>query len=129
MRNRNTPIKRYVSTRRNTGIIRNKPVQRKTPVKKQSDKRKVDIVTYREKEALFLLKNPICQIQRPGCWHVSAQVHHTDGRGIHYLDESTWKAVCAGPCHDDITIRSKQAIKDGLSNSRTKKIDRTSKFK
>lgn len=112
-----------------TGFLkRSQPLLRKKPLNRMSAKRKKDSRTYREKRKAFLKSNPYCQAcKRDDIWRddgssggvgfgfrrCSQQIHHTLKRGKHYLDESTWIAVCC-QCHRWIHSHPKEARKLGL---------------
>lgn len=104
-----------------------KPLKR-TPLKKKpffikpiADKRAKKLRIYGKRRKAFLKLHTTCEIKGHSCTIRATEVHHTDGReGILLLLESKWKAVCHN-CHVEITEYSKQAIKDGNSNSRHKK--------
>jgi hypothetical protein len=61
-----------------------------TRIKDVVDKRKDDDKIYFERRKIFLAKNPQCAVfpEKKSC-----EVHHKKGRGIFYLDESTWLPV------------------------------------
>ena len=99
-------------------------IRRRTPVKKISDKHSKELKVYSQLRQDFLSKHTECQIKKPGCWIVATQVHHEQGRGILLNDTSKWKAVCSGPCHDEITENSAQAIEDGHSRRRNTPVER-----
>jgi hypothetical protein len=100
-------------------------IKKRKAVKKISDKHAEELEIYYKLREDFLNKHTECEIRKPGCFGVSNQVHHDRGRGKYLLDVSTWKAICGGPCHDEITVKSKEAIEDGHSQRRNTPIQRT----
>lgn len=62
------------------------------PIKKVSDKRKVENREYTKLRKEFLADNPICFIE--GCSKIADTIEHTAGRGINYLNVDTWKPCC-----------------------------------
>jgi hypothetical protein len=94
----------------------------KRPIKPKSDKKDILDVLYSKmrKEFLNEPENATCRAKLPGCLNVYKQeltVHHTKGRGLYYLDKTTWIPLCMA-CHMWVTDNSKQAIDMGLSQSR-----------
>jgi hypothetical protein len=94
---------------------------KRTPIKKKphkiskvSEKRKYDLVQYREDRLRYLKANPICEAALGCCTRKATDVHHQKGRGIMLNDQAFWIAVCR-KCHDWITEHSKEAIEMGLS--------------
>ena len=65
---------------------------RRTPIRRVSKKRRMDVVAYSRKRAQFLALHPECQV--PECSQPSNEVHHMKGRGRFYLAVSTWMACC-----------------------------------
>ena len=89
------------------------------PIKKVSDKRKVDNESYLLLRQMFLQKNPICQVDN--CQLKSVQCHHKKGRvGDNYLDTTTWLAVC-NDHHHKIEMNPVWAKEQGYSESRLSK--------
>ena len=78
-----------------SGSRRFKFRQRK-PLRPMSKKRRSESAIYRVLRASFLHEHPKCE--RPGCSKPSECVHHRFGRGVNYLDVSTWSASCL-PCN------------------------------
>lgn len=66
---------------------------------------------------MFLAEHPFCEvpisIEVPGCLVRSSEVHHMKGRGIHFLSEEHWLAVCHS-CHQWIEDHKKEARVLGL---------------
>lgn len=61
----------------------------------------------------FLEKNPICQIQAPGCTHKATCVHHKAGRGVTaVLDQTTWEPSCHS-CNDYVETYDQWARDNG----------------
>jgi len=69
-------------------------LQRK-PLKRVSDKRRVDMVEYGRLRKAFLSKRPVCEICKKA---PSTDIHHIRKRGIYYLVVDTWMALC-NFCH------------------------------
>ena len=105
----------------------NKPRNRIKPV---ADKRRSEKEEYKVLRDQFLKDHPVCEIPIEGCKIKSTQVHHAEGReGTRFLDTSTWKAACAGPCHDEATEHSREAIDRGYSKSRCGPVKRNIFYK
>ena len=62
------------------------------PIKKISNKRKVENKEYNKLRKAFLAENTVCFIE--GCNKVADTIEHTAGRGINYLNVDTWKPCC-----------------------------------
>ena len=63
---------------------------RRTPLKRVSDKRRVEMKEYANLRAEFLKANPVCQL----CGKAKAtDVHHKCKRGKNYLNVATWAAL------------------------------------
>ena len=78
-----------------------KKAKARKPIPKMSSRRKVESRIYAKKRRAFLAEHRFCQIcQDNGELRNSEDVHHIKARlEGHYLDESTWLAVCR-PCHN-----------------------------
>lgn len=97
------------------------PLHRPTkPIPKESPKRKKERPIYSKLAKKFKEDNPYCQARLEGCTHIATEVHHRKGRGIHYLDTSTFLSLCHS-CHTQITEHSALAISQGFSFSRLSK--------
>lgn len=64
----------------------------RTPLAKESDKRKSEKVEYAEKRKAYLAVHPFCQFK--GCMKLASEIHHRAKRGSNYLDASTFMAIC-----------------------------------
>ena len=89
---------------------------KKKPIPKVSEKRKDENKEYAKLKKVFLEQHKLCEC---GCGKKADDVHHGSGRGISFLDVSTWIALNR-KCHIAITEHSKEAIEKGLSKSRLK---------
>lgn len=92
------------------------------PIKKVSDKRKVEDVEYRKVREKYLAKHPGCEAHiATNCQLLSSEIHHKrlrltkDDR----INEKHFLATCRN-CHLHITAHPKQAIELGLSESHLK---------
>lgn len=75
------------------------------------------------KKFLAQSENQLCRARIvPVCTLKASQVHHKKGRGIYLLDKSTWLPVCDG-CHKELTVHSREAIENGLSERRNTAIN------
>jgi hypothetical protein len=63
--------------------------------------------------------NEMCQAHLPNCTNIATDVHHKSGRGINYLDVSTWMSVCR-TCHTWIELNPLKAKSLGHSIDRLK---------
>jgi hypothetical protein len=91
----------------------------KRPIKPKSDKKDVLDVLYSKmrKEFLNEPENATCRAKLPGCLNVYKQeltVHHTKGRGLYYLDKTTWIPLCMA-CHMWVETHPKEAREMNLS--------------
>lgn len=94
----------------------------KRPIKPKSDKKDVLDVLYSKmrKEFLNEPKNSTCRAKLPGCmgqFKENLTVHHTKGRGLYYLDKSTWIPLCLS-CHEWVETHPKEAREINLSQSK-----------
>lgn len=90
--------------------MKRSPLKRKTPLRKQSKRRKVEYKEYMRKRAILLEQKPVCELcnSKP-----STQCHHRNGRNSkNYLDETTFMALCAG-CHERIENNKSWARANG----------------
>jgi hypothetical protein len=79
-------------------VKESKPLKR-VPIKKVSEKRKVDNKEYKVLREEFLKANPKCQMNLINCTGIATEVHHTAKRGGNYLNVSTFMAACRD-CHE-----------------------------
>ena len=91
----------------------------KRPIKPKSDKKDILDVLYSKmrKEFLNEPENATCRAKLPGCLNVYKQeltVHHTKGRGLYYLDKTTWIPLCMA-CHMWVETHPKEAREMNLS--------------
>lgn len=66
----------------------------RAPLKKVSDKKKLQDIIYKSERIKFLSlpENSICFID--GCNKKSNTIEHRAGRGINYLNKDTWAGCC-----------------------------------
>lgn len=123
------PLRRY------TSLKRIKPLQRKVcivssrsnlgvsseetrkAIPKISKKRASNNKIYSLIRNIFLNLFCICEAKLPGCTTRATDIHHKRGRGIYLLIIRFFLPVCRS-CHDQIGIKSKEAMEKGLSESR-----------
>ena len=91
----------------------------KRPIKPKSDKKDILDVLYSKMRKEFLNEpaNATCRAKLPGCLNVYKQeltVHHTKGRGLYYLDKTTWIPLCMA-CHMWVETHPKEAREMNLS--------------
>lgn len=84
---------------------------KRTPLKKQSKKRAAESKIYSAKRKAFLEAHPMCE--RSHCYRRAVHVHHKLLRGKHYLDESSYAALCSD-CHAWVHQHPKDARLLGL---------------
>jgi hypothetical protein len=72
---------------------------KKSPIKKRSAKKEKEDREYTKLRKEFLELHPACQIRIHECTHKATEIHHTQYRGIRYLDISTWVSACHN-CHE-----------------------------
>ena len=94
----------------------------KRPIKPKSDKKDVLDVLYSKmrKEFLSEPKNSTCRAKLPGCmgqFKENLTVHHTKGRGLYYLDKTTWIPLCLS-CHEWVETHPQEAREMNLSQSK-----------
>jgi hypothetical protein len=122
---------RRAKSRKRLPFTRKTPteLQRRTWMKKESDKRKIERKIYEVQSKRHLQEHPLCQLNVtcgrsitrrdiPGIKQIdlprkAKQVHHTKGRGIHYLDTSTYRSACL-PCHEWENSNRNKAVELGL---------------
>lgn len=90
---------------------KNRPRLKRKPLRRQSKKRAAESKIYSAKRAAFLEAHPMCE--RSHCYKRAVHVHHKKRRGKHYLDESTYSALCAD-CHTWVHQHRKDAQLLGL---------------
>jgi hypothetical protein len=71
---------------------------KKSSINKRSKKKVAEDQEYSVLRKDYLEKHPLCEIAFAGCTNHATEIHHTKGRGINYLNVSTWKAGCRN-CH------------------------------
>jgi hypothetical protein len=94
----------------------------KRPIKPKSDKKDVLDVLYSKmrKEFLNEPENSTCRAKLPGCmgqFKENLTVHHTKGRGLYYLDKTTWIPLCLS-CHEWVETHPQEAREMNLSQSK-----------
>jgi hypothetical protein len=87
-------------------------------VKAVSAKRAKEAPVYSAERKLFLLTHPFCKVlsAHGPCNKPASQVHHRLRRGRHFLDQSTWLAVCPA-CHEHIERNGEWAKQMGYTFS------------
>jgi len=91
-------------------------LKRKTPIRRVSKRRAKEARIYLtlRKGFLFQMSCQACAVFYPDLKPNDAtEVHHVKRRGKHYLDESSWLAICR-PCHLRIETHPSEARKLGL---------------
>jgi hypothetical protein len=68
---------------------------KRSPLRRVSAKRLKELAVYSARRKAFLRTYFICWVCH---FRRSREIHHREGRGRNYLEESTWMAVCK-PCH------------------------------
>jgi hypothetical protein len=91
---------------------------KRTPLAKQSPKRRKENATYTMLRRSFMLAHPFCEAckllhPRRAEASCSTELHHMHGRGINLNRVETWAAVCS-PCHLEIHAAPNKARKLGL---------------
>lgn len=76
------------------------PLPKKLPkaIKPKADKQDPLDKLYSIMRKDFLSLHSGCQARVSGCTLQSTDVHHKKGRGLYYLDKTTWLSVCRS-CH------------------------------
>ena len=87
------------------------------PIKPKADKQDPLDKLYSIMRKDFLSLHPGCQARLQGCSLQSTDVHHKKGRGLHYLDKTTWLSVCRS-CHTWIELHPKEAKELNFSLNR-----------
>jgi len=103
-------------------MAENLTMKKTTKIKNKSKKLSAQDKIYSKlrKEFLELPENCGCRAVLPGCTLTKGlTVHHKKGRGIYYLDTSTWVTLCL-PCHQYIETHPDLAKMLGFSESRLK---------
>jgi hypothetical protein len=84
-------------------------------IRPRSPKRQKQDREYSALRKEFLSINKKCQVK--DCIRRANEVHHKKGRGVYYLDVSTWMGVCSDH-HRIITDKPLWAVLNGYSQSR-----------
>lgn len=87
------------------------------PVNKVSKKKKQEDQEYSRLRNIYLESSPYCEAKLPGCAGVASEIHHKAGRGLSYLEISTWIGLCRS-CHQWIELHPIEAKELGFSVSR-----------
>jgi hypothetical protein len=96
------------SAQRNIAISK-----QRTPIKKQSDKRKKEDILYSTMRKQFLKDNPMCFMAIPGlCQGKGTTIQHRKGRGKYYLDSRFWGTACM-PCHSYADLHPEESFEKG----------------
>jgi hypothetical protein len=95
-----------------------KPTSKKSIRPRSAKKIKLD-AEYSVLRMAYMYTNSMCQAHLPNCTNEATDVHHKSGRGINYLDTSTWMAVCR-TCHSWIELHPLKAKALGYSTDRLK---------
>lgn len=93
----------------------------KKSIRKVSNKRQKEQIEYSKIRQKLLNKFPVCYAHLVDCTIQATEVHHMEGRGKNYLDESKMVTICHS-CHVKITEDSKLAKKLNLSGKRNNEI-------
>lgn len=92
--------------------------KKKKKIRPYSKKRQKENRRYSELSKEFL-EEKICEF--PGCELPATDVHHGRGRGIYFLDVTTWKGLCREH-HSHIETHPDEAKELNLSASRLTKL-------
>lgn len=97
------------------------PLSKKAPkpIKPKADKQDPLDKLYSIIRKDFLSLHSGCQARLQGCSLQSTDVHHKKGRGLYYLDKTTWLSVCRS-CHNWIELHPKEAKELNFSLNRLK---------
>lgn len=83
------------------------------PIAKESDKRKKEHALYSVMRLQYLKDHPNCFMVIAGiCTGAATEIQHLKGRGIYYLDMTTWGGACHC-CHKYATDHPEEAIENG----------------
>jgi hypothetical protein len=96
--------------------LKSKPLK---SIKSKADKKDVLDKLYSVMRKDFLSLHPGCQARLQGCTLQSTDVHHKKGRGLYYLDKTTWLSVCRS-CHTWIELNPEKAKELNFSLNRLK---------
>lgn len=72
--------------------FRGPKVKVRTPLPKESAKRKEEREVYAEKRAAYLSTHTFCEFD--GCHRLASEIHHKARRGANYLNEDTFFGTC-----------------------------------
>lgn len=87
------------------------------PLRFAGNKRNAYDKIYSFKRRMFLAANPLCQAKLSNCTKIASEIHHKKGRGIYFLDDTTYLGVCRS-CHNWIEMHPREAKELNLSQSR-----------
>lgn len=90
-------------------------------IKQKSDRLAAEDREYKKLRIVFLKENPKCAVYP---WLPATEVHHKRGRGIYFLDVTTFLPV-SNRAHRKITDNPKWAEEKGYSEPRLKNYDQT----
>jgi hypothetical protein len=92
-------------------------MKRKTPIRRASKKRELELKIYYSLKKYILSQRPYCQIPSANgtpCLNRATGIHHVKGRAGELLcDVRFWLAVCP-QCHDYIHAHAKESRARGL---------------
>lgn len=85
------------------------------PIKKVSDKHKVELAVYSKLAKKFKEENPLCQAKLKNCQKITSDVHHKSGRGNNLNNVETWMPICRN-CHTHLhsSMSAQEARDKGL---------------
>lgn len=95
---------------------------KRTPLRPRSSKQSKKDALYTILRTAYLKDHGMCEAHLAGCNTHATDIHHKAGRGVNYLDSTTYMAVCR-TCHQWIETHPVEAKQKGFSVERLIKRD------
>lgn len=105
-----------------TSGVRQTSAKKSTPLRSRSSKQSKKDALYAILRTAYLKEHGMCEAHLAGCGTHATDIHHKAGRGVYYLDSTTYMAVCR-QCHQWIETHPVQAKQKGFSVERLIKRD------
>tara|TARA_R110000868_G_scaffold404404_2_gene682541 strand:+ start:17 stop:454 length:438 start_codon:yes stop_codon:yes gene_type:complete len=102
-----------------TSGVRQTSAKKRTALSPRSSKQTKKDALYAILRKAYLKDHQMCEAHLNGCATYATDIHHKAGRGVYYLDSTTYMAVCRS-CHQWIETHPKEAKETGFSVERLK---------
>src|SRR6266705_400001 len=98
--------------------MKKSPLNRKTTLRRVSDRRAAELRVYNSMRRIFLQNHPCCEIPSrdglPSCMKRSAHIHHAKGRLGKLLNDTRWWWAVCNDCHAYLHEHGKESRMKGL---------------